>query len=403
MNQERATSMRWSAQSVIRISLYALICTLVIGSAFAMGYATRAAQAPLSREVPGFSVFWEAWDLVDDHFYGDASDQVARTHGAIEGSLNALEDPYTVFVEPRQRDREQEELRGSFGGIGAWIERRPDGSFVLTPMEGRPAERAGILAEDELIAVDGVPLSSEMSLDQVLDRVRGEVGDVVRLTIRRKGLSEPITFEVERAEIITPSATWEFIEPDIGYVHLTLFNERTEQELLDAIAKLRDQGAAKFVIDLRDNGGGLLTSAVDIASQFLRDGMVLYERKADGQERAYPVETEGSLRDDPVVFLVNGATASASEIVAGAIQHYGRGKLIGTKTFGKASVQLLFDLSDGSSIHVTNAHWLTPGQQEIDGAGLTPDIVVELTDDDRLNGRDPQLDQAIAYLQGSQP
>jgi carboxyl-terminal processing protease len=312
--------------------------------------------------------------------------------------MQALDDPYTLFVEPQQRDREQEELQGSFGGIGAWVERAPDGRILLTPMDDRPAQKAGVRSGDELLAVDGTPVTPEMPFDDVLALVRGEAGAIVVLTVRREGVEEPIDIEVERAEIVTPSVTYELKEEDVGYIRISIFGERTADELEDAARDLADQGATSYIIDLRDNGGGLLPAAVDVASQFLREGVVLYERKSDGTEKAFDVHGRGVLRDDPVVFLVNNATASASEIVAGAIQDYERGVLIGTETFGKASVQFIFDLSDGSSVHITNAKWLTPNRQEIDGVGLTPDIVVPITEEDYQAGRDPQVEQAIAYL-----
>ncbi len=267
-------------------------------------------------------------------------------------------------------------------------------------MPDLPAERAGILAGDELIAVDGEPVTPDMPFDDVLAMVRGDVGEVVRLTVRREGAGEPLTFKVKRQEIATPSVSWELVAPGIGYVGLSIFGERTNQELEDAIHELREQGAEKFVIDLRNNGGGLVPAAVDVASQFLKDGVVVYERKSNGGEKPYPVKDRGVVLDDPIVVLINSGTASASEIVAGAIQDYDRGKLIGTRTFGKASVQLIFDLSDGSSLHVTNARWLTPSRHEIEGAGLVPDIEVELVDQDRQQERDPQLDRAIVYLRG---
>ena len=164
---------------------------------------------------------------------------------------------------------------------------------------------------------------------------------------------------------------------------------------------MQDQGSTRYVIDLRNNGGGLLPAAIDVASQFLEDGVVMYERKSNGEEKTYAVKRNGILVEEPVVFLVNSGTASASEIVAGAIQDYERGVLIGTKTFGKASVQLIFDLSDGSSVHVTNARWLTPSMQEIDGIGLTPDIEIEYTAEDREEDRDPQLARALEYLKAN--
>ena len=386
----------------LRIIVYTLISALTISIAFGMGYVTHAIHSPASGNDASMSLFWEAWSLIDRHFYGDPIDPVQRTYGAIEGSLAKLDDRYTRFIEPQEHRREQEDLRGSFGGIGAWIERRPDGRIVLTPMEGQPAERAGVQAGDELIAVDGMPITAEMSLEDVVDRVKGEIGTRIVLTLRREGVDAPIEIEIERQEIVVPSVSWRVIEdaPEIGYIQLRMFNERTADELKKAIAELRNQGANRWIIDLRDNGGGLLSSAIDVASQFLDGGVVMYDSKSDGQETVHQVRPNGIARRDPLVILVNGNTASASEIVAGAIQDVRRGKLIGTQTFGKASVQLLFELGDGSSLHVTNAHWLTPNRRDINGVGLTPDVVIELTQEAIDAGQDPQLQAAIAELQG---
>jgi carboxyl-terminal processing protease len=392
--------MKPSVRRALEITLFSLVCLMVVISTFVLGYTARAAHAPVAGESARFGVFWEAWNLVDDHFYGDSSDETARTYGAIQGSVQALGDPYTLFMEPQQRDREEEQLRGCFGGIGAFVERTPDGRILLTPMEGRPAQEAGILAGDELIGVDDQPISADIPFDDVLALVRGDVGEVVKLTVRREGVDDPLDFEVCRQEIVTPSVTWELVEPDVGYVHLSIFGERTSDELQDALRKLRAEGATRYVLDLRNNGGGLVPAAIDVASQFLEDGVIVYERKADGQEKTYPATGAGKVLEEPLAVLVNSASASASEIVAGAIQDYGRGVLVGTPTFGKASVQLIFDLSDGSSLHVTNAVWLTPSRHEIEGAGLTPDLEVALTDEDRQQERDPQLDAAIAYLNG---
>jgi carboxyl-terminal processing protease len=267
-------------------------------------------------------------------------------------------------------------------------------------MDDRPAQKAGILAGDELIGVDDQPISADMPFEDVLALVRGDVGEVVKLTIRREGVAEPLDFKIRRQEIVTPSVSWELIAPDVGYVQLGIFGERTSDELQEAVRELQAQGATRYVLDLRNNGGGLLPAAIDVASQFLEDGVVVYERKADGQEKTYPVSDKGKVLKEPLAVLVNSGSASASEIVAGAIQDYERGVLVGTPTFGKASVQLIFDLSDGSSLHVTNAVWLTPSRHEIEGAGLTPDLEVAFTDEDRQQERDPQLDAAIAYLRG---
>jgi carboxyl-terminal processing protease len=389
------------ARTVLRISLYAALCLVVVTSAFGLGYTARAVHSPVAGDDASLSVFWEAWRVIDQYFYGSTPSPAERTYGAIRGSLDVLNDPYTYFIEPQQRDREQEELRGSFGGIGAWVERTADGQVLLTPMDGRPADQAGVRAGDELIAVDGTPITPHTPFDDVLAMVRGQSGQIVRLTVRRAGTDEPLTFEVKREEIVTPSVTWELKTPEVGYVRLAIFGERTSDELRDAVRDLRSQGADRYVIDLRDNGGGLLPAAIDVASQFLDGVVVMYERASDGSEETYRAKGRGVLVDEPLVLLVNSATASASEIVAGAVQDHERGILVGTETLGKASVQLIFDLSDGSSVHVTNAHWFTPNRREINSVGLTPDIVVEYTDQDREQDRDPQLERAIQYLQES--
>lgn len=388
-------------KTVLRISLYAALCLLVVASAFGLGYTMRAVHSPATGDNASLSLFWETWRVIDQYFYGSTPSPAERTYGAVRGSLAVLNDPYTYFIEPQQRDREQEELRGSFGGIGAWVERTDDGRVLLTPMDDRPADQAGVRAGDELIAVDGTPITPDMPFDDVLAMVRGQSGQIVRLTVRRSGTDEPLIFEVQREEIVTPSVTWELTAAEIGYIRLSIFGERTSDELREAVDELHSQGATRYVIDLRNNGGGLLPAAIDVASQFLDDVVIMYERTSDGREETYRAKGRGILLNEPVAFLVNSGTASASEIVAGAIQDHERGILVGTETLGKGSVQLIFDLSDGSSVHVTNAHWFTPDRREINSVGLTPDIVVEYTDQDREQDRDPQLERAIQYLQES--
>ena len=222
----------------------------------------------------------------------------------------------------------------------------------------------------------------------------------VGLALWRAGVAEPLEVSVTREVIETPSVEARLLENDatIGYVRIRMFTERTAEETRRALRDLQSQGATRLIVDLRDNGGGLLDAAVDVASQFLSSGVVLYEQRRDQPERAYPVKSGGLALDQPLTLLVNGGTASASEIVAGALQDQRRAVLIGQKTFGKGSVQLVFDLSDQSSLHVTVARWLTPDRHQIDRQGLQPDIEVALTEEDRTAGRDGQLERAVAYL-----
>jgi carboxyl-terminal processing protease len=354
------------------------------------------AEANVQEEAKGFDVFWEAWHILQRDFFGQKPDATQRTYGAIKGLVETYEDPYTYFIEPQPRQREREELSGEFGGIGAWITQAEDGSFHLDPMPESPAEQAGIQQDDILIAVDGTPITSEMTQEDVVATIRGPIGEVVQLTVQRAGQSEPLAIQVVRDRIETPSVEWRMMEdpPRMGYVRISLFSERTASELDRAIAELEEQGAQQLIVDLRHNSGGLLQASIDVASRFLSDGVVLFERKGDGSETTYRVREAKRAPNWPIAVLVDSATASAAEIVAGALQDRNRATLVGDQTFGKGSVQLVYDLSDGSSVHVTVARWLTPNGHQIDGAGLSPDIPVAHEDT-----RDAPLEEAMRYLQ----
>ncbi len=388
----------------LRIAIFTVIAVLIVSGSYCAGALSNLVPSQTPAEIPEFSLFWEAWHLVEENFYGELPPSKTMTYAALRGALSALNDPYTTFVEPQPRQLEKDDLHGSFGGIGVWLSQTQDGSFVLSPMREGPAIRAGVQDGDVLLGVDDTPITPQMGLSDVQVLIRGPVGSEVRLTIRREGVDDPLVLTIVREEIATPSVTWRMVkdQPDMGYIKITRFTERTPQELKEAIADLRDQGMARLVLDLRDNGGGLLTEAIQVAGQFLDKGVVLYERRRNAEEKPYPVQESGVVRDVPLAVLINGGTASAAEIVAGALQDYERGPLIGERTFGKGSVQLIYDLSDGSSLHVTAAQWLTPNRHQINGQGLAPDVEVQLTDEDRAQGRDPQLERAVAYLMSQQ-
>ena len=248
--------------------------------------------------------------------------------------------------------------------------------------------------------MDGTSITPEMPTNDIVLLIRGEVGTQVTLTLKRAGVADLLELPVTREVIETPSVEWRVLEqdPTIGYLHIRLFTERTAEETKQALRELQGKAVERLVVDLRDNGGGLLDAAVDVASQFLQSGVVMYEQRRDQAERSYPVEAGGLALDQPVTVLVNGGTASASEIVAGALQDQQRAVLIGQKTYGKGSVQLVYDLSDNSSLHVTVARWLTPNRHQIDKQGLQPDIEVTASEEDKTAGRDSQLERAIAYL-----
>jgi carboxyl-terminal processing protease len=392
--------MKKLTQIVIAIVVASLLFSLGAGAGYgAHWYLTR--NAPTSEEAEQFGVFWEAWHIVQDKFYGGIPDDSAPVYGAIQGALSTLNDPYTIFVEPQPRALEKAELEGQFGGIGAYVSRGPEGQVILAPMVDSPAEQAGIQEGDQLLQVDDTPIAPGMSTDDVVLLIRGEVGSQVRLTLQRAGTVDPIVVTITRQVIETPSVEWRTLEQDsvTGYIRIRLFTGRTGRELERAIKDLKQAGVTRLILDLRDNGGGLLDAAVDVSSQFLRDGVVLYEDRRDEPEKFYSVKKGGLALDLPLAVLVNGGTASASEIVAGALHDHERGTLIGERTFGKGSVQFVYDLSDQSSLHVTVARWLTPDRHRIDGQGLAPDIEVVPSEEDRTSGADPQLEQAISYLQ----
>ena len=337
----------------------------------------------------------EAWRIVESDFYGDIPSEQTRTYGAIKGSVQTLDDPYTYFIEPEPAVREQERLQGKFGGIGAYLTLDEQGRVVLTPMVDRPAARAGVEKGDILLTIDGAPLPEPADLDQITDMIRGEVGTKVLLTVQRG--EQTLDIPVERAEIELPSVIWRPVEeaPDAGYIRIERFSGLTDREFSQALNELMQQGADRaFIIDLRGDPGGLVDAAVAVAGHFLDGGVVLIEKHADGSQKEYRAESGVDVPvETPVILLVDGNTASAAEILAGALQDAGRATLVGEKTYGKGSIQRIHRLSDGSALHVTFAKWFTPNDRAIDGSGLEPDVVVESSPD-----HDSYMEKALELL-----
>ena len=393
----------------IRNGLTVFMLVLLALSAFAAGFFVNDLldlRNGVAKAQDSMDIYWEAWGLVNEHFIGELPNEQMQTYGAIRGALNTLDDPYTIFVEPVARDLEKERLQGSFGGIGAYISRPEDGGEVfLEPIPGNPAEAAGILSGDVLLAVDGTAVTPEMTVTDIVDMIKGEKGTSVTLTVRHSEAAEPVDIEIMRSDILIPSVTYRLLEEDdaIGYIRLSRFSGESGKEVAAAVEGLLVQGAEQLILDMRSNPGGLLDAAVDVSDHFLDRGPVLIQESQDEGERVFNA-TNGTLAlDVPLVVLVDSGTASAAEIVAGALQDRERATLIGDgKTFGKGSVQLVFDLSDGSSVHVTSARWFTPDHNQIDGQGLEPDFLVEVTQEAIDNGRDEVLSRAIEYLQNGE-
>ena len=349
----------------------------------------------------------EVWSHVRAAFVGTVPSDTVRNYGEIRGALATLNDRWTVFVEPQPRAIERDHMRGQFGGIGVNITLDAQGRIVMDPQKGSPADKAGIRKDDILIGIDGEKLPDKPDFNAAASKIRGDPGTPVRLTVQRG--DEQLDITVIRATIDVPSIDYRVISPTqpggltVGYIAIHQFTERTGSEVKQAILALRQAGSQAFLMDLRDNGGGLLSAAVDVASRFLSDGVVLYEERRDQPDASFPVthNADATAYTEPLVVLINNNTASASEIVAGAIQDDKRGKLIGEQSYGKGSVQSIYDLSDGSSVHITSAKWLTPNRRAIDGVGLTPDIIQKRTDGEGDQGKDSQLDRAVAELRAA--
>lgn len=338
-------------------------------------------NAATAAERPDLATFWKAWDLAQANFvYRDALDQQKMLYGAIRGMIDALgDDGHTRFLTPEDVATERSTLTGRFDGIGAEVNVRNGRPVVVAPIEDSPAEKAGLLPGDTILSVDGQDVSSA-SLGEIVSKVRGPRGTIVRLGVLHPGQSSSVDLSIERGPITVRSVTWVLVPgTSLAHVRINRFAGGTTQELKDALAAGRAAGAQGFVLDLRNNPGGLLNEAVSASSQFLKDGNVLLEENAKGERTPYPVKPDGLAIDTPIVVLVNRGSASASEIFAGAIQDHERAPIVGEQTYGTGTVLSTFDLGDGSEIYLGTAQWLTPNGRAIRKVGVKPDVVVALS------------------------
>jgi len=343
-----------------------------------------------------FQLFWEAWSLLDREYLDRAAlDSRKLTHGAIRGMLEALGDPHTVFLDPQQSELNDAELRGGFEGIGVHVDLVDGKLRVVSPIEGSPSEKAGIRAGDYIVQADGQDLTG-LSLLQAVNLIRGPRGTPVRLMVQRDGWPAPRPFDVTRSDIKLESVRTRLLDGDVAYVRISTFASTTARDLrepLDRLLAARPQG---LVLDLRANPGGYLQAALEVASEFVPDGVLLTEEYADGRREVFRAKEGGRATQIPVAVLVDHGSASAAEIVAGALHDHGRGVLVGERTFGKGTVQHVHTLADHSTVRITIARWLTPNEQPLDGVGLAPDIVVAAGS----GSTDPVLDRAVQYLRG---
>ena len=348
-----------------------------------------------------FSPFWEAWNLVHKNFVDQPLDDTALMRGAISGMMQALGDKHTTYMDPKNYKEATASLDGEYEGIGAYVDTTTEFLTITSPIPDSPAERAGLQAGDQIVGIDGKTMKGTIA-EVARTKVLGPEGTTVHLTILRKGADKLLEFDVVRAKITMKSATGKMLDNNIAYLQITTFGAKTTPELTDALKELMAKKPKGIILDLRYNGGGFLQTAVEVASQFIAKGVVLYEKHGDGTRTTYDIMPGGMATDTkiPMVVLINEGSASASEIVAGALQDSGRAKLVGVTSYGKGSVQLWLPLTgDNGAVRVTIARWLTPKEHTINEIGLTPDVVAKMTQEDFKAKRDPQLDAAIATIQ----
>jgi carboxyl-terminal processing protease len=353
---------------------------------------------PVNEDQETFQLFWEVWDLVQRNFYGPLPDVQHLTYAAIRGMLDTLGDEYTAFIEPDIAAIIAEDATGEFEGIGAYVGMDEEGKVVeiTGTFKDSPAERAGVQESDRILEVDGVSLAG-LTLYEAIGLIRGPAGSEVTLFIEREGVAEPFEITVTRARLEIAITEVEMRDDGIGYIRLYEFSATANKLMEEGLQELLSQNPRAIIFDLRGNPGGWLDQAVEVADLFLDDGVILYERWSDGSEQTFDAHPGDAGEDVPLVVLVDRGSASAAEIVAGALQDHERAILIGELTFGKGSVQRPFSLSDGSELRVTAALWFTPNDQAIHGKGLTPDIEVPWPEDVEPD-TDPQLERAVEYI-----
>ena len=346
-----------------------------------------------------FVPFWEAWNVIHTQYVDQPVDDVALLQGAISGMMDSLGEAHTFYMAPEVYKNESSALQGSYEGIGAYVDTTGDYLTIVSPIEGSPADKAGLRPGDKIIAIDGEDMTGVNAEDARL-KVLGPKGTDVTLRIAREGQNEPLEFIITRGEITIASAEGKMLDNGIAYIDINTFGEKTTQELRDALDTLLKENPRGIIVDLRNNPGGYLSTAVEVSSEFIDSGIILYEKYGDGTRDEYKALGNGRATDIPLVVLINEGSASASEILAGALQDYGRAKLVGVVSYGKGSVQIRTPLSNNQgAASVTIAKWLTPKERAIDHVGLTPEVYVVMTEEDYLADRDPQLDAAIATIE----
>lgn len=347
-----------------------------------------------------FALFWKVWGLLKDKYVdGGTLDTNQLFYGAIDGMLAATGDPYTTFFDPKENKEFQEDISGTFEGIGAEMGIKNEILTIIAPLEGMPAEKAGLMAGDKIIKIND-QTTTNMSLEEAVSKIRGTKGTEVKLTIFRNGDEESRDITVKRDVILVKSVRFEMKENNIAYIRVSRFGDDTEEAFKSAVRQALDKKAAGLIIDMRNNPGGFLETSIEMASLMLPSGKtVVMEENGAGERKEMKARGGDMLSGIPTAVLINEGSASASEILAGALRdNRDNVTLIGKKSFGKGSVQELISVSKDTSVKITVARWLTPAGHQINTVGISPDIEVDITRDDLDNKRDPQLDKALEVI-----
>ena len=375
----------------IKIMVITLSFVVILALSFGAGCALGAKTLPNTDL--GLEVVEQAWNIIfQDYVDKDNLDTSTLTEGAIKGMVEALDDPYTSYLDAETYQLGLSSLEGKFEGIGAQVAVKDEQLMIIAPIADSPAARAGIKAGDLILEIDGMP-TSEMSLAEAVLRIRGPKGTPVVLLVLHQGETEPEAIEIVRAEIELSSVRFE-MRGDIVYINITYFSERTNEELSPLLQSITEGAATGIILDLRSNPGGALEAVVDVASRFLKEGVVVNVVDNQGKRTALSAKPGEIATDLPLVILVDSYSASGSEVLAGALQDYGRATVAGARTYGKGSVNIMRQLKDGSGLYITTARWLTPNGRLIEGEGLYPDYELELDGEDAIQW-------AIDYLKSN--
>lgn len=395
-------------KKIISIPIWITLLAVVFGFGFFIGDISK----PSIEKIEGlsnkelyepsdidFSLFWDAWNVIERKYVNRSElNRQKMVYGAIIGMIKSLDDPYSVFMEPEDSNRFIDDMSGSFDGIGAEVGIRKDVLTVISPLEGNPAQKAGLKPGDKIFKVDDI-LTGDLNLDEAVNLIRGDKGTEVRLLIFRDEWDEAKEIKIIRDKIQIPIIKWEILDNNIAHIQFYQFTENSSgqfRKAVDEILKLQPKG---IILDVRSNPGGYLETSVDIASWFLPKGeVVVIEDFGNGEKNEFVSKGYKKLENIPVVVLIDEGSASASEILAGALRDIRGIKIVGKKSFGKGSIQELEKLKGGSSIKVTVAKWLTPSGLSISEQGITPDIEIEITEEDFNEMRDPQLEKALELL-----